>query len=85
MDLFDEFSWHSAIGEDSLTSEGNRVVSTMPKTAKTMSMFANAGGGLLVHKCTKALWRISEGEDSIEPVFANDVLTEDDLINGMKS
>jgi len=44
-----------------------------------MSMFIAASDGLLIHKTTKCLWRISDDKKSIEPVFGSDVLSDEEV------
>jgi len=76
----DAFSWHSAIGVDSISKAAQSVVRRLPNNKTARGMFCNAScGNFLIHKTSQALWRVSEDGKSIEPVFDSDVLTEEDL------
>jgi hypothetical protein len=83
-DIFDNFSWHSSIGIDFTLDGDRRFVSRIPNSKKARSMFADAGKGLLIHKTSQCLWKISEDKKCIEPVFGTDVLTEEDVAEAMK-
>jgi len=80
-DIFEEFSWHSSIGIDDALDGHKRFVTRIANTQRARRQFIAAGGGdnILVHKTTRALWKISDDKQSIQPVFATDVLTDDDL------
>lgn len=77
-DIFEGFHWHSSIGIDVELDGRKKFVTRIPNTRKARSMFI-ACNNLLIHKTTKALWKISDDEKSIEPIFPTDILTEDDL------
>ena len=83
-DIFDSFNWHSSIGIDFALDGNRRFVSRMPNSKRARSMFADAGKGLLIHKTSRCLWRISDDKKCIEPVFGTDVLTDDDVVSAMK-
>jgi len=79
-DIFDKFSWHSSIGIDESLEGNRRFVTRLPNTVATRRHFvAAAGGDFLVHKTTKSLWRMSEDNKSIEPLFPTDVLSEEQV------
>lgn len=85
-DIFDSFSWHSSLGLDStLASSGRKVVTKLPNSREARSMFTAVGNNLLIHKTTRCLWKLSEDKDGIEPVFGNDILTEDDVKQAMEA
>jgi len=77
-DVFDKFVWHSSIGIDD-TIAGKKFTTRLANTEKTRRMFVASGDSLLIHRATKCLWKISDDEKSIEPVFSTDILTEDDV------
>jgi len=79
VDIFENFQWHSSIGIDCAMVWDKKFVTRIPNTAKSRGMFVAAGNDLLIHKTTKCLWKVSEDNKSIEPVFSNDVLTEDEV------
>lgn len=58
-----------------------RIIRSLPAKTANLSRFMRVSkdGSFLIHKSTKALWRFSEDQKSIEPVFQDDVLTEDNL------
>ena len=83
-DVYDGFTWHSAIGID-FAMDGRRTFQTrMANTPKARSMFLAAGNKCLIHKTTKCLWKISPEGDYIEPIFSTDVLSESDVTEAMK-
>jgi hypothetical protein len=73
------FCWHSSIGIDETVADHKKFVTRLPNSRKARANFVMAGENLLVHKATQALWKISDDQKSIEPVFATDVLTDEDL------
>ena len=83
-DVFDSFSWHSSIGIDFALDGRKRFVSKMENTASNMAMFIAAGNDLLIHKTTRCLWKLSDDKKHIEPVFNNDVMTEEDVHAAME-
>ena len=83
-DMFDAFNWHSCIGIDCILSGDKKVVTRMKNTKQARDMFFAAGHSVLVHKTTRCLWKISDDKTCIEPVFSNDVLTEEDVHQAME-
>lgn len=72
-----EITWHSSL--DSFLGK-KKICKSLPYNKKAKKMFIATGSGeLLIHKTSKALWKISEDGKSIEPVFDTDVLTEEDM------
>ena len=80
-DFFDQFSWHSSIGISEALGSDKEFVTRLPNTKKAHKVFAFAGSGnnLLIHKTTKALWKVSDDKSYIEPVFPTDILTADQV------
>ena len=82
---FTNMSWHSAIGLDSVFQKSKRFIASIPSDSEYVGkMFRSAGSGgqkkgLLIHKTRKSLWRFSKDSKRIEPVFASDVLSLEDL------
>lgn len=83
-DIFENFSWHSAIGIDFGVDGNKKFVTRMANNKTARAMFIVAGDNLLIHKTTKCLWKFSEDKKSIEPVFSTDVLTEDEVREAME-
>ena len=83
-DVFEGFNWHSCIGIDCALEGNKRFVTRIPNTRQARSMFASAGDSLLIHKTTRCLWRISDDDSSIEPVFGHDVLTDEEVREAME-
>ena len=81
-DILRDFTWHSAIGID-CALDGKKFVTRLRRSRRVMSMFEASGNDLLIHKTTRCLWKISDDKKYIEPVFGNDVLTEDDVQEAM--
>ena len=82
-DIFENFNWHRSIGIDCAKLDNKRFVTRMPNTKAARSMFIAAGNDLLIHKTTRCLWKMSDDKKTIEPVFNNDVLTEDEVREAM--
>ena len=78
-DFFEQFSWHSCIGVDDAVGGSKKFVTRLANTKRSSGLFIAAGGNLLIHKATQALWKLSEDGKFIEPVFDTDILTESDL------
>ena len=83
-DIFENFSWHSSIGIDQTLAGDKKFVSRLPNTASTRLMFVAAGNDILIHKTTRCLWKISDDKKTIQPVFSNDVLTDDEVREAME-
>jgi hypothetical protein len=77
-DIFEGFMWHSSIGIDVALSGNKQFVTRLPNNKKARSMFTASSENTLIHKTTKALWKITDDKSAIEPVFATDILTEDE-------
>ena len=82
-DILEDFSWHSAVGIDSAL-DVKKIVTRLPRSKKALRMFEASGNDLLIHKTTRCLWKMSEDKKHIEPVFGNDVLTDDEVTEAMK-
>ena len=84
-DIFEHFSFHSAIGIDYALNGDKQFVTKLANTKKVRTMFASSEDGVtLIHKTTRCLWRVSDDGKSILPAFSSDVLTEDDLKEAME-
>jgi hypothetical protein len=83
-DIFEDFMWHSSIGIDVALNGNKQFVTRLPNNKKARSMFTASSDNMLIHKTTKALWKITDDKSSIEPVFATDILTEDDCSEFME-
>ncbi len=79
--VFENFYWHSAIGMDEELNVDENFVVRMANTDENVGNFIKAGDSLLIHKTTQALWKITDDNASIEPVFGSDILTEDEINN----
>lgn len=78
-DIFADFNWHSCIGIDAAIDGRKKFVTRLPNSRKARSMFVASGDRLLIHRTTRALWKLSDDQKSIEPVFDTDVLSDDDV------
>lgn len=80
MDFFNEYKWHSSIQMDQKIS-GKKIISKLKNTKTNGNKFLKVASqsDFLIHKSTKALWKISQDGVSIVPVFDDDVLTQDSL------
>lgn len=81
-DFFASFAWHSSLGMDCVAGKV-KAIKSLPNNKVARGFFFSAGNKLLIHKTTKCLWRVSKDGKTIEPVFASDVLTEEDLKEAM--
>ena len=80
MNIFENYSWHSCL-EPQRETMRKKIIRKISASSPEMSRFMRISkdGSSLIHKSTKALWRFSDDGKSIEPVFKDDVLTEDEL------
>jgi hypothetical protein len=81
--IFDGFAWHSAIGFDPALDSQKRFATELKNTPTARRMFTASGDGTLIHKTTRALWRVSDDKTKIVPMFSTDILTEDEIREAM--
>ena len=77
-DMFEDFSWQVSIGIDSVINSNKKFYSRMANTKKALNMFIAVNEKVLVHKSSKALWKISEDGKFIEPVFDGNIIPAED-------
>ena len=79
-DIFEDYQWHSC-SEPKRGISGRRIIRSLPVRASVMEKFrrVTSNSNFLIHKSSSALWKFSEDGKRIEPVFQDDVLTEDKL------
>jgi len=82
--FFDDFAWHSSIGFEPAPDKGKRFATELKNTNRARRMFTAAGDKTLIHKTTRALWRISDDNTKIIPMFSTDILTEDEIREAME-
>ena len=77
---FNNFSWHSAVVPDGNMLH-NKKIKTLTASDENLENFAlfQPESKLLIHKATKALWKFADDGKTINPVFAQDILTSKDL------
>ena len=82
-DIFNDYRWHS-IMEPTRETKQRRIIRSLPIRYASSGLFMRASkdSTLLVHKSSMALWKVSSDHKSIEPVFKDDILTEDMLEGG---
>lgn len=80
MDFFENYQWHSSL-ELNEGIKNKKIIRKLTATKKNKERFLRlaSDSNFLIHKSTKELWKISSDGTSIEPVFPDDVLTEDNL------
>ena len=79
MDIFEDFRWHSSMELNERVPK-KKIIRSLVANKENLNKFIRvAKGSFLVHKSTKALWKFSDDQQIIEPVFQDDVLTEDIL------
>ena len=80
MNFFDEYKWHSSLelGEG---IQGKKIVRRLTASRQNLSRFIRIAGNssYLIHKATKELWKMADDGKSIEAVFPDDVLSEEQL------
>jgi len=82
---FTNFQWHSSVGIDASLTNSKRCVSSLPSESEYVAkMFRKAGRGgdnkdILIHKTKHCLWKFSDDNSCIEPIFASDVLSIEDI------
>ena len=82
--IFDGFAWHSAIGIDPALDSQKRFVTELKNTREARGMFVASGDNTLIHKTTRALWRVSDDKTKIVPMFSTDILSEDEIREAME-
>lgn len=82
-DIFEGFSWHSSIGIDANLDGNKKFVTRLANTKRARAMFIASGNNMLIHRTTRALWRLSEDKKSIVPAFDTDVLGETEVREAM--
>lgn len=80
VDFFNDYKWHSSL-ELGSNMQGKRIVRKLRASSQNVNRFIKlaSDSNFCIHKATKELWRFSEDGKYIEPVFPDDVLTEDQL------
>lgn len=80
MDFFNKYRWHSSL-EINEEITGKKIITKLANSRNNRGKFLRVAkdSDFLIHKSTKALWKISEDGKSIVPVFDDDILTEDNL------
>lgn len=80
MDFFNDYNWHSSLelGEG---IKGKKIVRRLTASRKNKSHFIRIAkdSDYCIHKESKELWKFSDDGKYIEPVFPDDVLTEEQL------
>ena len=80
LDFFNDYKWHSSL-ELGSNLMGKKIVRRLRASSQNTSRFIKVASdsNFCIHKATKELWKFSEDGKYIEPVFPDDVLTEDQL------
>lgn len=89
--ILEENQWHSSLGFDSVKGNHQQQKESVANTPQNREEFIPAGapsnarfasvagngkpGELLIHKASRALWRVSDDGRSIEPAFDDDIIT----------
>ena len=88
--LLNQKQWHSAIGFDIVDESNQRKKVAVLNSSENRSMFEAAGhpsqvrvasgsgstpGELLIHRSSRALWKVSDDGQRIEPAFSDDIIT----------
>ena len=79
-DIFKDFKWNGYT-EPRRGISSKRIVRSLVASEENKSKFdhINANTNMLVHKSSRALWKFSDDHKTIEPVYTEDVLTEDEV------
>ena len=87
--LLSQKQWHSAIGFDVVDESNQRKKIAVLNNDENRSLFETAGypsqvrvasgssapGELLIHRSSRALWKVSDDGRRIEPAFSDDIIT----------
>ena len=82
---FTSFCWHSCVGIDAALTNSKRCVASLPIGHDYVKrMFVAAGRGndgkdQLIHRTKHCIWKMSADNSHIEPLFASDILSLEDL------
>lgn len=80
MDFFKDYSWHSSLQiNDNIRGKKKIARLTNNKTNRNRFLRVAKDSDFLIHKATKALWKVSDDGESLVPVFEDDILTQDNL------
>lgn len=90
-ELLNDNQWHSSIGFDTVVASHQRkkmaldnnidnrrhfIAAGFPSPERYASLTGNGKAGeLLIHKASRALWKISDCGKKIEPAFEDDIIT----------
>ncbi len=79
-DVLSNFQWHSSFPLDE-TINKKKKITKIAKTKANLEKFSKVrtASEFLIHKSSKALWRMSSDGSFIEPVFEGDILAKEDL------
>lgn len=80
MDIFEDYRWHSSM-EPTAGISCKKIIRRLPARSVFLDRFIRISGDgpFLIHRGTRLLWKFSGDRRFIEPVFKDDVLTEDSL------
>ncbi len=80
MNFFEDYKWHSSLelGEG---IQGKKIIRRLTASRQNASRFIRLAkdSDYCIHTSTKELWKFSDDGKYIEPVFPDDVITEDQL------
>jgi len=88
-DILSKKQWHSAIGFEITDSSNQRKKIAMLNNEENRKLFHSAGyvsnvkiassagiaGELLIRRSDRALWKVSDDGNRIEPAFSDDIIT----------
>lgn len=79
-DIFKDYGWTSHI-EPKRGISGKKIVRSIVASEENLAKFdmISSNGNALIHKSTNALWKFSDDRKRIEPLYSDDIITEDEL------
>ena len=80
IDIFNGYGWTSHV-EPKRGISGKKIVKSIEASEKNLAKFTriSSNGNALIHKSTNALWKFSDDKKRIEPLYSDEIITEDEL------
>lgn len=79
-DIFNDYKW-TGYTEPQKGISGRKIVRSLVASEENLKKFSRVSqnSSMLVNKSSKALWKFSSDKKTIEPIYDNEVVTEEDL------
>ena len=79
-DIFNDYKW-TGYTEPQKGISGKKIIKTLVANEENLKKFDQVSQqkSFLIDKSSRALWKFSSDKKTIEPIYDNQVLTEEDL------